>query len=281
VNTDYARIETAIRFIERNLRRQPKLDEIASELGLSPFHFQRLFQRWAGVSPKRFLQTLTVEHAKRLLEQSASVLDTTYELGLSGPGRLHDHFVAMEGVTPGEYKTQGEGLHIRYGVHPSPFGPILLAVTERGICGASFLAGESVRGELAELRRSWPRAVFEEDAHGTRAIATRIFDRSGNNIEPLSLFVKGTNFQVNVWRALLRVPSGALCSYDHLARAVGKPKAARAVGAAVAANRIAYLIPCHRVIRSVGLLGGYRWGDARKRALIGWETTRAGAVATA
>lgn len=279
MNPDYERIEAAISFVERNTRQQPELEEIASEVGLSPFHFQRLFQRWAGVSPKRFLQTLTVEHAKQLLAQSASVLDATYEVGLSAPSRLHDHFVSLEGVSPGEYRNQGAGIQILYGTHPSPFGPMLLALTERGICGLSFLSSESPEAELASLKRNWRRAHFAEDQEGTCRAAKQIFSGSRSPHPPLGLFVKGTNFQTNVWKALLRIPSGSVCSYEQVARAVGNPSAARAVGMALAANPVAYLIPCHRVIRNVGLLGGYRWGEARKRALISWETTRAETLA--
>lgn len=271
MNSDYDRIAAAIRFIERNFLNQPTLGEIASELGLSPFHFQRLFQRWAGVSPKRFLQFVTVEYAKKLLDQSMSVLDTTYEVGLSSPARLHDHFVSLEAVTPGEYKRRGAGLRIRYGRHPSPFGSILLAVTERGICWLSFLSGESEDTDLVSFQQFWRGAEFSVDEAGTRAVAERIFARQDNGEGMLSLLVRGTNFQINVWKALLRIPSGFLCSYDQIARAIGNPSASRAVGRALASNPVGYLIPCHRVIHKVGEPGNYRWGETRKRALIAWE----------
>jgi AraC family transcriptional regulator of adaptative response/methylated-DNA-[protein]-cysteine methyltransferase len=271
MNSDYDRIAAAIRFIEGNFLNQPTLGEIASELGVSPFHFQRLFQRWAGVSPKRFLQFLTVEYAKKLLDQSMSVLDTTYEVGLSGPARLHDHFVSLEAVTPGEYKRRGAGLRIRYGRHPSPFGPVLLAVTERGICWLSFPSGESDDTDLVSFQQFWRGAEFSADKAGTRTIAERIFAWQDNGEGTLSLFVKGTNFQINVWKALLRIPSGFLCSYDQIARAIGNPSASRAVGKALASNPVGYLIPCHRVIHKVGEPGNYRWGETRKRALIAWE----------
>jgi AraC family transcriptional regulator of adaptative response/methylated-DNA-[protein]-cysteine methyltransferase len=271
MKSDYERIAAAIRFIEQNAPDQPTLADIASELGLSTFHFQRLFHRWAGVSPKRFLQFLTVQHAKQLLEQSKSVLDTTYEVGLSGPARLHDHFVSLEAVTPGEYKTRGAGLQIGYGIQPSPFGSMFLATTQRGVCWLSFLADEPAERELASLKRFWRGAEFSPDKEGTAAIAERIFTRRENENGSLTLLVKGTNFQINVWKALLRIPPGLLCSYSQIAHAVGTPSASRAVGRALAVNPVAFLIPCHRVIRKVGTSGDYRWGDIRKKALIGWE----------
>lgn len=275
MTTDYERIAAAIRFIDRNLEDQPTLAAIAAELDLSPLYLQRLFRRWAGVSPKRFLQFLTVEHAKGLLE-THSVLDASLASGLSGPGRLHDHFVALEAVSPGEYKRRGLGLTIRYGVHPSPFGPMLLAVTGRGVCGLFFLPDPAdATAELAELQRFWHGAELRADPAATGLVARRLFDLDDKHRnEPLRLLVKGTNFQVNVWKALLRIPPGRLCAYDDVARAVGAPAACRAVGQAVGANPIAYLIPCHRVIRRAGRVGGYRWDPVRKRALIAWEAAR-------
>lgn len=269
MSSDYQRIEKAIRFIEERSSDQPSLDEVAAEVGLSQFHFQRLFRRWAGISPKRFLQFVTVEHAKKLLESSNSVMETAFEVGLSGPARLHDHFVALEAVTPGEYKSGGEGIDIRYGVHESPFGSMFVAATERGICGLRFVDGESSEA-VKWLSEVWPGAELNEDRRGTADVASRIFEPNG---EPLALFVRGTNFQVSVWKALLEIPPGSLVAYEQLARAVGKPRASRAVGTALGANRIAYLIPCHRVIRSSGAMGGYAWGTARKRAMIGWESS--------
>ncbi len=273
MKSDYERIAAAIQFIKRNVRNQPTLAEIASGIGMSSFHFQRLFQRWAGVSPKRFLQFLTVEYAKQLLKQSKSVLDTTYELGLSGPARLHDHFVSLEAVTPGEYKKRGAGLQIRYGVHPSPFGSILLAVTERGVCWLSFPLDDSIQVELDSLQRFWQGAEFLADEKGTGVVSERIFNREGNRDAPLTVLVKGTNFQINVWKALLRIPPGLICSYHQIALAIGAPFASRAVGNAIAANSVGYLIPCHRVVRKAGAVGDYRWGNIRKRALIAWEVT--------
>jgi AraC family transcriptional regulator of adaptative response/methylated-DNA-[protein]-cysteine methyltransferase len=272
MQSDYERIAAAIRFIERNAPDQPTLANIASELGLSTFHCQRLFHRWAGVSPKRFLQFLTVQHAKQLLGQAKSVLYTTYEVGLSSPARLHDHFVSLEAVTPGEYKTRGAGLRIGYGIQPSPFGSMFLATTQRGVCWLSFLSDEPAERELASLKRFWQGAEFSPDKEGTGAMAKRIFRRQENENGSLTLLVKGTNFQINVWKALLRIPPGLLCSYSQVARAIGNPSASRAVGRALAVNPVAYLIPCHRVIRKVGIPGDYRWGDIRKKALIAWET---------
>lgn len=269
MSSDYERIEKAIRFIEQHAGEQPSLEAIAAQAGLSPFHFQRLFRRWAGISPKRFLQFVTVEHAKKLLAESSSVMDTAYEVGLSGPARLHDHFVALEAVTPGEYKAQGAGLSIRYGVHDSPFGDVFLATTERGICGLRFLDRDSNEA-LTWLSGLWPGADLREDQRGTRPVAGRIFDEAGP-ADPIPVLVKGTNFQVAVWKALLRIPPGRLVAYEDVARAIGRASASRAVGSAVGANRISYLIPCHRVIRRSGTLGGYAWGTPRKRAMIGWE----------
>jgi AraC family transcriptional regulator of adaptative response/methylated-DNA-[protein]-cysteine methyltransferase len=266
-----ARVTKAIRLIEERWRSQPELTEVAAAVGLSGPHFQRLFRRWAGVSPKRFLQYLTAEHARRLLKDSRSVLDAAYEAGLSGPGRLHDLTVGVHALSPGELRRSGEGVTVRHGFHESPFGECLLATTDRGVCGLSFVS-DGGRGEtLEDLRERWPRAAVLRDDEGTRPIAERIFASEGPEG---SLHVQGTNFQIRVWEALLRVPEGALVTYSDLARAVGAPKAARAVGSAVARNPISYLIPCHRVIRSTGGFGNYRWGAARKRAMVGWEAAR-------
>ena len=270
-SADYRRIERAIRYLEQNFLDQPSLEELAGNSGLSPFHFQRLFKRWAGISPKRFLQFLTVEYAKGLLEESHTLLDTAYEAGLSGPGRLHDLFVKIEAVTPAEYKRSGAGVKIRFGFHDSPFGECLIAVTDRGICGLSF-ASATREEALANLLNRWPGAKLIEDAKATRPSAEKIFSPAK---EKLSLFLKGTNFQIKVWEALLHVPSGRLCCYEDLARAVGEPAASRAVGSAVGANPVAFLIPCHRVIRKSGIIGSYRWGTARKKAMLAWEAALA------
>jgi AraC family transcriptional regulator of adaptative response/methylated-DNA-[protein]-cysteine methyltransferase len=271
--SDYYRIEQAIRFIEQNHERQPELDELAAHLGLSPFHLQRLFRRWVGISPKRFLQFLTVEHCKELLAESRSVLDTTFAAGLSSPGRLHDLFVTIEGVTPGEYKAQGAGLDIAYGIHPSPFGDCLLAVTQRGICGLAFAVDGDITEAVDDLKSRWPGARIVERPRVTREYFERVFPKSGlNGDRRVTLFVKGTNFQLKVWEALVRIPPGHVTTYGDIAARIGAPSASRAVGAAVGANPISYIIPCHRVLGSLGVFGNYRWGPSRKKAILAWET---------
>jgi AraC family transcriptional regulator of adaptative response/methylated-DNA-[protein]-cysteine methyltransferase len=271
--SDYDRIAQAIRFIEHNHLRQPSLEEVARSVYLSEFHFQRLFRRWVGISPKRFLQFLTVEHAKRRLDECRSVLDATYDAGLSSPGRLHDLFVTLEAVTPGEYKAKGAGLRIGYGFHDTPFGTALLAATDRGVCALSFVDGDA-DAAVADLRERWPAAEVTEDAPATAPLAARVFGSAEASDAPIPLFVQGTNHQVRVWEALLRVPAGAVVSYEQLAQAAGRPDAVRAVAGAVARNPVAYLIPCHRVIRKLGVFGNYRWGSERKRAILGWEAAR-------
>lgn len=270
---DYLRVEKAIHYLEQYADQQPSLEEVADYVGLSKYHFQRLFQRWAGVSPKRYLQFLTVGHARELLRQSASVLEATWETGLSSPGRLHDAFVAVEAVSPGEFKNQGEGVEVRWGRHQSPFGPCLLAVTGRGICNLEFLDGDAADAAQV-LRKAWPRARLVYDPATTKPLASRAFSaiRPG---EPLRLALRGSNFQLKVWNALLRVPEGAVVSYGELARAAGHEGSARAVGTALGSNPVAYLIPCHRVLRASGAPGGYRWGTGRKRAMLAWEQARA------
>ena len=272
LSDDYQRVESAIHYLEERYREQPSLDEVAASVGLSEYHFQRLFTRWVGVSPKRFLQFLTKEHAKQVLESSASVLEATYQSGLSGPGRLHDLFVTCEAVTPGEYKSRGRGLQIAYGFHPSPFGDCLLAVTERGVCGLAFAEGGDRRKTLVDLRARWRNADLQEDPKLTATWVERIFPLRGDRlVPPLHLFLNGTNFQIKVWEALLRIPWGSLVSYEAIAVYLGAPKAARAVGQAVAVNPIAVVIPCHRVIHKMGVFGNYHWGAARKKAILGWE----------
>jgi AraC family transcriptional regulator of adaptative response/methylated-DNA-[protein]-cysteine methyltransferase len=272
---DYERVEQAIRFLDQNYQRQPSLEEVAEQVGLSPYHFQRLFKRWAGISPKRFLQYLTKERAKQLLEHSQNVLDTAYDAGLSGPGRLHDLFVTYEAVTPGEYKQAGEGLRIAYGFHPTPFGECLIAMTGRGICSLAFVDRAGRQAALERLKSKWSRASLVEDPDRTRVAVEEIWrDYFGRKGSPLHLHLKGTNFQLKVWEALLRIPPGSVVSYQDIAVFIGMPKASRAVGRAVAGNAIAVLIPCHRVIRKVGDFGQYQWNPVRKKALIGWEMAR-------
>jgi AraC family transcriptional regulator of adaptative response/methylated-DNA-[protein]-cysteine methyltransferase len=268
---DYRRIERAIRFLDARVVDQPSLEDVAREIGLSPFHAQRLFTRWAGVSPKRFLGLLTVGHAKAALQAGESVLDATYEVGLSGPSRLHDLFTTYEAMTPGEYKQQGAGLVVRYGVHPTPFGTALLLTTERGIAGLSFV-DDAPEEAIADARAAWPLSRFVEDRAATGALVARLFDGTGG--EPTRLLLKGTNFQVKVWSALLRVPAGRVVSYLDLATAIGQPRAVRAVGNALAHNPVGFVVPCHRVIRATGALGDYRWGHVRRRALLAWEAAQ-------
>lgn len=269
---DYQRIEDAINYLETNYQHQPSLGEIAASLNMSEYHFQRLFSRWVGISPKRFLQYLTKEHAKELLGNSANLLETAYETGLSGPGRLHDLFVNCEGVTPGEFKTQGAGLTITYGYHPTQFGDCLLATTERGICNLIFIQEGDRQTAFAILKHDWKKASFEENPSRTSPLMEQILELSSEGkASPLTLYLHGTNFQIKVWEALLKIPVGSVVAYQDLAYYIGRPTAARAVSNAVAHNPIPFLIPCHRVIRKAGEFGGYRYGSARKKAMLGWE----------
>src|SRR5512145_2781657 len=272
---DYARVEKAILYIERNFRRQPALKEVARKVGLSEYHFHRLFTRWAGISPKRFLQFLTAEYARGLLKRSQSVLETAFEAGLSGPGRLHDLIVNVHAITPGEMKGEGAGVTIRYGVHPSPFGDCFLAATGKGICALSFLTPFRAGEPLNELRKRWGRARLVEDRKATKELADLVFRGSHRNGVPrLNVIVKGTNFQVKVWEALVRIPPGHAACYEEIAARVAAPGAVRAVGNAVSRNPVALLVPCHRVIRKTGAFGGYRGGTARKKAILAWEAAR-------
>ncbi|MCH7676262.1 methylated-DNA--[protein]-cysteine S-methyltransferase [candidate division KSB1 bacterium] len=277
LSLDYQRIEQAIIFLEKNFHHQPTLKEIADSVYVSEYHFQRLFSSWVGISPKRFLQYLTKEYAKRLLKESRNVLDVSFETGLSSPGRLHDLFVNCEAVTPGEFKDQGEGLRIEYGIHPTPFGDILLATTARGICWLSFVKKEGPEQEIQNLQKSWPKGELCENASETKKLANRVFAISYNGSskpQSFNLFLKGTNFQIKVWEALLKIPAGQVVSYEDVAAYIGKPKAVRAVANAVGSNPIPFIIPCHRVIRKIGEFGGYAGGTARKKALLGWEAAR-------
>ena len=272
ISSDYYRIEQALRYLQANHRRQPSLAEVAESVHLSEYHFQRLFLRWVGISPKRFLQYLTKENAKALLARSGSLLDVSLAVGLSGPSRLHDLFITCEAVTPGEYKARGEGLTIRYGFHNTPFGECLLALTERGLCGLSFAGPGGRQALLLELQQRWKQAELVADPAATAPFAERIFTLAHEpDAPPLQLYLSGTNFQLKVWQALLHIPAGELTTYGKIAMALGNPKASRAVGSAVGDNPIAYLIPCHRVIRQAGELGGYRYGLPRKQAILGWE----------
>jgi AraC family transcriptional regulator of adaptative response/methylated-DNA-[protein]-cysteine methyltransferase len=272
--SDYDRIAEAISFIASRVNSQPSLQEIAQHLHLSPFHFQRLFSRWAGVTPKRFLQVLTLERAKQLLSESKPLLEVSDTLGLSSGSRLYDHFVQLEAVTPGEYKTGGAGLALEYAVHDTPFGKAFIAITPRGICGLSFLEHAESDGHLRELQKAWPHATVHENRQRTLAVIKAMFGEEKKLDRPLSLHVSGTNFQISVWKALLQIPPAKVASYTQIATAIGHPGSARAVGQAVGANPVAILIPCHRVIQQSGKLGGYHWGETRKQALHAWESAR-------
>ena len=286
-STDYERVEQAIRYLEDHFREQPSLEEIAASVHLSKYHFQRLFKRWAGVSPTQFMHYLTVDYAKERLAASESVYDASLEAGLSGAGRLHDLFVTFEAMTPGEYKRLGEGVTIHYGFHDTPFGRCLLATTAKGICALRFLsaAGDETAGAkpidalesaaLDELRAEWPQAALIEDSQATARIVGRIFAPDNDEERrPFHLLLKGTNFQVQVWQALLAIPPGGMVSYQDVADRVGRPTASRAIAGAVARNPIGYIIPCHRVINKSGRYHGYRWGANRKKAILGWEASR-------
>src|SRR5574340_31667 len=271
---DYALVEKAITFLDQNAELQPDLADVAKAVGVSEFHFQRTFTHWAGISPKRFLQFLTRERARELLERSDNILDATFQLGLSSPGRLHDLFVTTEAVTPGEYRSRGAGVSIRYGISPTPFGDCLLGVTDRGICHLGFV--RSSEGDaLDEMVNFWQKASIVEDRDATAPLVESLFRLGQAPTLPLHVLLKGTNFQIKVWEALLRIPWGSVSTYEDIARRIGRPRAVRAVGSAVARNPIPVIIPCHRVIRKLGEFGNYRYGTTRKRALIAWETARA------
>lgn len=273
-NLNYVRIEQAIRYLEENFRNQPELDDVAEKVHLSPFHFQRLFTEWAGISPKRFLQFLTVDFLKEKLQHTRNLVEAAEEAGLSSQSRVYDLFTTLEAVTPQEYKQKGMGLKIEYGFHETPFGTCLIGVTERGICWLSFLPteGEPAK-ELEAMKEYWHQSLFHEDVLLTREYVTKIFQpHSGDR--KLHLFVKGTNFQIKVWEALLRIPMGDVTTYQGIAENIQSPRAMQAVGSAVGSNHIAYLIPCHRVIRKDGVLGEYRWSSTRKKSIIGWEMAR-------
>jgi AraC family transcriptional regulator of adaptative response/methylated-DNA-[protein]-cysteine methyltransferase len=267
--TDYARIERAIRYLDRERAVAPTLKDVAAHVGLSESHFQRMFTRWAGISPKRFVQHRTAEVVKQLLRERRPVLEATYEAGLSGPGRLHDLIVNAEAVTPGELQRGGLGVTLRFGFHETPFGECLIAVTSRGVCHLAFVAPVTRKEAMARLEHDWPLAQLVPDQNATRAAAAKAFPPPGSNKVPsLSLHVKGTNFQLKVWRALLEIPTGEVTTYGAIATKLGDPKASRAVGTAVGSNPVSYLIPCHRVIRASGELGGYAWGIERKKVML-------------
>lgn len=271
---NYDRIAKAITYIKENYRSQPSLDEVAEKANLSPYHFQRLFKEWAGVSPKKFLQYVSVENAKKMLSgQNTTLFDTTMEIGLSGTGRLHDLFVNIEGMTPGEYKNGGEQLIINYSYAQSPFGTVMIASTEKGLCHVAFVDDEEKA--YYDLKSQFPNATYRQRVDHCQVNALMIFANDWSQISKIKLHLKGTDFQLKVWEALLKIPLGELTSYGTIAREIESPKASRAVGTAIGKNPIAFLIPCHRVIQSSGEIGEYHWGNIRKTAIIGWEASKA------
>ena len=278
-NDDYAVVRRAIAYISEHWRAQPEIEQIAHAAGVTPDELHHLFRRWAGLTPKAFLQAITLDNARKLLRDSASVLDATYEVGLSGPGRLHDLFVTHEAMSPGEWKSGGEGLTISYGFHPSPFGITLVMATPRGLAGLAFGDAGEEKAMLADMTRRWAKAAYVEDKTITAPLAARIFDpRAWRPDRPLRIVMIGTDFEVRVWETLLGIPMGKCSTYSDIANKLGKPKASRAVGAAVGENPISFVVPCHRVLGRSGDITGYHWGLTRKRAMLGWE---AGKVAAA
>ncbi len=283
---DYELIRRAIAFLSETWAEQPSLDRLAAHVGLSPAHCQKLFKRWCGLSPKEFVQAITVDHARGLLAGSASVLDAAHEVGLSGGSRLHDLFVSHEAMTPGDYKRRGEGIEMAYGFHASPFGEALLIATERGLAGLAFVdedkgqsGGQTREDALADMMQRWPKARYVEDPARTAAHAAQVFRPAAwGEDRPVRLVMIGTDFDVRVWEALLKIPMGRAVSYTDIARHIGAPSASRAVGSAVGRNPLSFVVPCHRVLRGDGNLGGYHWGLTRKRALIGWETGQVAAA---
>jgi len=269
--TDYERIKKAIEFIQSNFQQQPDLDAVAKEVYLSPFHFQRLFKDWAGVSPKKFLQYISLQHAKKLL-QHHTITDAAYETGLSGSSRLHDLFISIEGMTPGEYKNGGEQLQINYSFAETPFGNIIVASTAKGICHLAFADDE--KAALHEFQLQFPKATFRQVVDTIQQNALFIFTQDWKDLSKIKLHLKGTAFQIKVWEALLKIPMGDVSTYSGIANSINNPNASRAVGTAIGDNPVAFLIPCHRVIRSTGDFGQYHWGSIRKTAMIGWEAAK-------
>lgn len=271
---NYEKIAKAISFISENAKKQPSLFEVAEEVNISQFHFQRMFTEWAGVSPKKFLQYITADYLKEKIKESTSLVELAEAAGLSSQSRVYDLFTGIEAVTPQEYKTGGKGLQIHYGFHPTPFGECFIAVTERGICAMAFVDEQTKDHQLILLGKKWHFASIEANQVITENYINRIFAPHLSSLDRLPLLVQGTNFQLKVWEALLTIPQGSVTTYQQIANSIGNPKAVRAVGTAVGDNPIAFLIPCHRVIRKEGILGEYRWGSLRKKALIGWEAAK-------
>ncbi len=277
--SDYELVKGVIEKISLDYRDQPSLEALAAELGDTPAGLHKLFTRWAGLTPKSFLQAVTLNHARRLLDDGAPLLDAALDLGMSGPGRLHDLFVTHEAITPGDYKSRGAGLTIRYGWHISPFGVALIMVTERGLAGLAFADAGGERAAFDDMARRWPNATYVEDVSASQPYATRVFDPSRWRAdEPLRVVLIGSDFQIRVWEALLHVPFGRACTYSSIAGRIGQPAASRAVGAAVGANPLSFVVPCHRALGKSGALTGYHWGLTRKRAILGWEAGLLGAA---
>lgn len=270
---DYDTIRRSIEYLTLHWQEQPTLDELASHVSLSSFHLQKLFTRWTGgLSPKGFVQAVTLDHAKRLLDQSASILETSFEVGLSGPSRLHDLFVTHEAITPGTYKAKGKGLILRFGFHPSPFGQALIMISEHGLAGLAFADQDKEAETMQDMQSRWPQADYIEDMEATRAMAEHIFNPAQwQSDRPLRITMIGTDFEIRVWESLLKIPFGSATTYSDIAKDVGNPKASRAVGSAVGRNPISFVVPCHRVLAKGGKLGGYHWGLTRKQAILGWE----------
>ena len=274
---DYAVVRQAIAYISEHWRSQPEVEAIAHAAGVTPDELHHLFRRWAGLTPKAFVQALTIDRARALLRDSASVLDAAYEVGLSGPGRLHDLFVAHEAMSPGEWKAGGEGLTLRYGFHPSPFGTALVIATDRGLAGLAFADRGGEAAALADMQGRWPHATYVEDVARTGMLARRIFDPAAWRADaPLRVVMIGTDFEVRVWETLLKIPMGCATTYSDIAAKLNKPSASRAVGAAVGKNPVSFVVPCHRVLGKSGDLTGYHWGLTRKRAMLGWEAGQVG-----
>ena len=271
---NYERVAQAIEYLSRNFREQPDLPEVAAQVHLSPEHFQRIFTEWAGVSPKKFTQYLTIDYLRSRIHQFDSVQEAADAVGFSAQSRVYDLFVNIEGVTPDEFRRRGKGAHIRYGFHQTPFGECFIAATERGICGLSFVNDTSPQVELGRFEQKWAFAQVEADQDFTRKIAETIFFTNRPQASNLTLLLQGTRFQLKVWEALLKIPAGSVSTYEQIARSIGRPTAIRAVGTAIGSNPVGYLIPCHRVIRKAGQIGEYHWGETRKRAIIGWEMAR-------
>jgi AraC family transcriptional regulator of adaptative response/methylated-DNA-[protein]-cysteine methyltransferase len=274
---DYAVVRRAIAYISEKWRAQPEVEQIAHAAGVTPDELHHLFRRWAGLTPKAFMQALTLDHAKNLLRDSASVLDAALDSGLSGPGRLHDLFVTHEAMSPGEWKTGGGGMTLRYGFHPSPFGTAIVIATDRGLAGLAFADHGDEQTAFADMKRRWPNATYVEDTDGTTALAQRVFDtRLWRADQPLRVVLIGTDFEVRVWETLLKVPMGRAVSYSDIACKINSPKASRAVGAAVGRNPVSFVVPCHRALGKSGALTGYHWGITRKQAMLGWEAGQVG-----